>query len=352
MDSNILNYWDLEAGGALFMSEPIRRIFPRPRSEIEQYNPIMNSMPSWLPNRFKRGDPYRSVTMGFARLPGPGYEALHPELKGIDPEDYPDIYKLKILADVAPTSQQVGQLRESLFQRRAAGVTTEFENTELDVIMGDLSKRIGAIRDFEGHENQIRIPIISDITRAIYSTALSAVRHVTAPAEYLIPAGFRPVQKLLSENRTAIETYEYDRLYATPNAFWNKPIRDWIRPSFYTALHAMGWNGKPSFVEERNDIDSHFDKLNFMKFMTLSQTAENPQDRKRFLRLASQTRYGVNPQGDAMSIYMSLPKEEQAYFVAFANANEGDRDRILEMVPEDQEQLYQAVWSRMDSGET
>ena len=68
MDSNILNYWDLEAGGALFMSEPIRRIFPRPRSEVEQYNPIMNSMPSWLPNRFKRGDPYEVllwVSQGF-----------------------------------------------------------------------------------------------------------------------------------------------------------------------------------------------------------------------------------------------------------------------------------------------
>lgn len=351
MDSDILNYWDMEAGGALFMSEPIRRILPRPRSEIEQYNPIMNSMPSWLPDRFKRGDPYRNITMGFARLPGLGYESLHPELKGIDPEDYPDIYKLKILADVAPTSKEIANLRESLFQRRAAGISTEFENTQLDLIMSDLSKRLAPIRDFEGHENQIRIPIVSDITRGIYSTALSAVRHITAPAEFLIPAGFRPVQKLLSENRTAIETYEYDRLYATPNAFWNKPIRDWIRPSFYSALHAMGWQGKPAFVEERNSIDSHFDKLNFMKFMMLSQSADNPQDRKRFLRLASQTRYGVNPNGDAMSIYMSLPKEEQAYFVAFANAQEGDRDRILEMVPEDQAHLYQSVWSRMDTGE-
>ena len=64
MDSDILNYWDMEAGGALFMSEPIRRIFPRPRSEIEEYNPIMNSMPSWLPDRFKRGDPYRNIPMG------------------------------------------------------------------------------------------------------------------------------------------------------------------------------------------------------------------------------------------------------------------------------------------------
>ena len=120
--------------------------------------------------------------------------------------------------------------------------------------MSDLSKRLAPIRDFEGHENQIRIPFVSNITRGIYSAALSAVRHITAPAEYLIPAGFRPVQKLLSENRSAIETYEYDRLYATPNAFWNKPIRDWIRPSFYSALHLMGWQGKPSFVEERNSI--------------------------------------------------------------------------------------------------
>ena len=37
-----------------------------------------------------------------------------------------------------------------------------------------------------------------------------------------------------------------------------------------------------------------------------------------------------------MSIYMSLPKEEQAYFNAFANAQGSDRERILEMIREDQ----------------
>jgi len=36
--------------------------------------------------------------------PGAGYEALHPELEGVDPEDYPDIHKMAILADVAPYS--------------------------------------------------------------------------------------------------------------------------------------------------------------------------------------------------------------------------------------------------------
>jgi hypothetical protein len=39
-------------------------------------------------------------------LPGAGYAALHPELKDIDPEDYPDIHKMAILADVAPYSRE------------------------------------------------------------------------------------------------------------------------------------------------------------------------------------------------------------------------------------------------------
>jgi hypothetical protein len=55
---------------------------------------------------FRKGDPYIKVDEGFARLPGAGYEALHPELEGINPEDYPDIAKMRILADVAPYSRE------------------------------------------------------------------------------------------------------------------------------------------------------------------------------------------------------------------------------------------------------
>lgn len=51
---------------------------------------------------FRKGDPYVKTDQGFARLPGAGYEAIHPELKDVNPEDYPDINKLAILADVAP----------------------------------------------------------------------------------------------------------------------------------------------------------------------------------------------------------------------------------------------------------
>jgi hypothetical protein len=46
---------------------------------------------------FKVGDPYVRIDDGYARLPGAGYEALHLELKGLNPEDYPDIHKLRTL---------------------------------------------------------------------------------------------------------------------------------------------------------------------------------------------------------------------------------------------------------------
>jgi len=75
-------------------------------------------MPSWLPGddymtNFRVGDPYVQIDDGYARLPGAGYEALHPELKGLAPEDYPDIHKLRILSDVAPYSREYNQVSPS-----------------------------------------------------------------------------------------------------------------------------------------------------------------------------------------------------------------------------------------------
>jgi hypothetical protein len=55
---------------------------------------------------FQKGDPYIKVDEGYARLPGKGYEAIHPELEGLNFEDYPDIDRMRILGDVAPYSRE------------------------------------------------------------------------------------------------------------------------------------------------------------------------------------------------------------------------------------------------------
>ena len=120
MTSTSRRYYEMELGAGMApspgmnemfgYSEPLRRFIQREGFE-PQANEIPNTMPSWMPGddyytNFRVGDPFIKVDQGFARLPGKGYEALHPELEGISPEDYPDINKMAILADVAPYSRE------------------------------------------------------------------------------------------------------------------------------------------------------------------------------------------------------------------------------------------------------
>jgi hypothetical protein len=97
-----------------------------------QANEIPNTAPSCLPGddyytNFHVGDPFIKVDQGFARLPGAGYAALHPELKDVDPEDYPDIHKMAILADVAPYSREYHTIRQRVAQQARGDTQLEIE---------------------------------------------------------------------------------------------------------------------------------------------------------------------------------------------------------------------------------
>lgn len=75
-------FWDQDFGGiGGEANEIFRRFLPHRRRQIEEINPIRNTMPSWMPGSdyytdFKHGDPYIKVKHGEERLPGAGYEAL------------------------------------------------------------------------------------------------------------------------------------------------------------------------------------------------------------------------------------------------------------------------------------
>jgi hypothetical protein len=72
----------------------------------------------------------RAKNRCYARLPGAGYEALHLGLKDLNPEDYPDIHKMSILADVAPQSREYNIYQQKI-GKEAQG------NTELDRVRED-----------------------------------------------------------------------------------------------------------------------------------------------------------------------------------------------------------------------
>lgn len=120
MTSYSRQFWDMSIGGFDFftgdISEIGRRFIPRERTDIEEINPIRNTMPEWMPgpeyfDDFKHGDPYVKIKRGEIRLPGEAYESineLHPDELG----RYGKFDRFKILADVAPYSKQYKYYRD------------------------------------------------------------------------------------------------------------------------------------------------------------------------------------------------------------------------------------------------
>ena len=103
-------FWDSGIGGVGGeQMEIVRRFLPE-YSRRRRVNPLMNTMAEkhpWLPEKFYIGDPFSSLPMGEARLPGEGYEAinqLHPDQFASD--GYGAIDRYKILADIAPNSAE------------------------------------------------------------------------------------------------------------------------------------------------------------------------------------------------------------------------------------------------------
>jgi hypothetical protein len=112
MSSFSRRFWDSSVGGigGEFM-EIARRFIPHENHDINRINNIQNTMPDWIPERYRFGDPYEKLPNGEMRLPGDGYEAmykLHPDQFG----NYGAFDRMKILADIAPWSKEYRIWRE------------------------------------------------------------------------------------------------------------------------------------------------------------------------------------------------------------------------------------------------
>lgn len=132
-------WWDLDMGGfGGNLSEIGRRFLPK-EDHTKDINPIPNTMPNWLPGPeyfvdFQHGDPYAKIKHGEIRLPGEAYEAIYevPEVEKLMqiPEIaamvenriisrgdlYGPVTRFRILADVAPYSEQFRQLNAQIGQ--------------------------------------------------------------------------------------------------------------------------------------------------------------------------------------------------------------------------------------------
>lgn len=317
------------------------------------------------------------IQEGELRLPGPGYAARFSELEGIDPKDYPLIHRYKILADVAPYTDKFKQHASMVRAARKGSDWTEQNESIYQATQQQLEEKrrnktfyqyqaLGPLGEIGGGDrtyyqgkddstglleqlNRIKTenrPSPS-LWKRFFGGYWEALAHnAETPFEYLTPIS--PAAKLI-HMRSPIESYEKDVVYGTQNAFWNKPYENFLRPAKDLFLKEFGDRSIPEHVESQRKLEEYFDVLKYAKASRLAnQTAldHNFQGVREQEQLKNETLFGMNPfTQNPRHIYRALPKRDKDYFEAFSNAETvAERERILSLVPENQQALYKAQW--------
>ena len=346
------SFWESEIGDP-GTTEAVRRVLMRRSSEYETFNPLANDQPSWMPMKLRMGSPTAKAG-GLARslLPGPSMENIYPELAGVHPEDYPMIYRMRVLSALAPETREFRETQKAVYEMAKNGAYKEEELKQIEQMSQDAGRILRGYVNEKVNPRAIEVPLISSLTQAAWQTGWAAARSAAAPAEYLVPFGFRPFQKFTGFMRDPIEQYKYENVYGSPTGDWQAPWNDWFRPAFLTAGSLLPGEFTPSYRKKIHDTNEYFDKLEFYKYASLALEAEKMGGNANDLyRRAAETRYGINPYGSTMGVYWSLPIEQRKYMHSFLEASERERSQILKILPEDHKHLYRAMWQRLDSGE-
>jgi hypothetical protein len=180
----------------------------------------------------------------------------------------------------------------------------------------------------------------------LFGTAWELLTHKgELPTELLTP--FAPFSKFVHA-RTAIEEYEKTQVFGTESAFWQKPIAQFLKPYGHTMRSLVDESYIPEGVQRRRQLQEYFDKLQYIKFTRLSHMAAQTGQQELEVKtqeIRHQTLFGVDPYGSFSNILKALPGTERDFFTAFAMAKSPeDRERILQLLPENEKPIYIARW--------
>lgn len=341
IDSTRRDYWDLNLGGLVGLTEPYRRFNPKRPYVFDYVNEIKNQMPEWMPGEdyyidFTKGDPYTKVPEGEYRLPGEGYAARFEELEGVDPADYPLIHRYKILADVAMYSKEYKSAKAALRKSDLTDYERNiFEVTEQQVEEKRVRKRFWK----ESSDIEAEQSLYKGYAKTVFDVARSS------PFEQLLP--FSPAHKFLPGG-SALQQYE-ESIYGKDFKLWQRPIDDFIKPFISSSAWAAGIRSVPSDVEEARTIEEYFDELKYVKFRRLERqaTAAGDEDNAKLYRSQwGRTVLGADPYGHISRITGSIPKREREYFKAFTESEPEGKEEILEIAPKNLRSLYIAQWDK------
>ena len=343
--SDTLN--DANLGDMLGFGEFSRRLIPQSAAvKRDTVNPMRNQVaPDWLPKNetkyyknFERGNYYSHMENGEYLLPGSkGFETLNPELKGIDPNNYPLVYQYKILQNVARGSSEHIAVKKYLAEH-----LDELSEKEKDVFFEaygqdterDVQKRF---TDYKTGSEKSNMGVIGLTQNAIWES----FSHLESPLEPLTP--FRPMAKFVHQ-RTAVEDYIKTQLMGSDVGIWTNPYSHFLKPT----LNRLADSGsidqfKPKEAIEKENVDTYFDKLSLVKAIKTNDTYDIERN------ITALSYLGINDPGSMKRFKSALPEGQSAYVEAFSQEKDKKkRNQILSLVPKDIGRAYQSIWSNID----
>lgn len=344
------DFKDANVGDAFGLGEVSRRIIPMGAgSNPDDVNPMLNNAPQWLPNDptkyfndFSRGNPFSKIPLGEHRLPGKGLEAYRPELKGMDPNDYPLIYQYQVLSDVATNSPEHLSLKTYLLNADKEG---KLSDTERDMFYESLTeeqakKQRKQFSEYKSDEQFSKFSLGGKVLNTIWETA---AHNAESPLETLTP--FRPGAKFIHK-RSAIEDYEMTMLNGPDTGIWTNPYSHFIRPAINRTAGILPGTQKPEHAEERDNVEEYFDKLEYLKARRNGRT----NDVLRTVHGA--TAAGILDVNDFNKFSAGLSDNQRDYLQSFSKTTDSsDRRKILEMLPTDVAAGYQRIWNNLEVAE-
>ena len=338
---------DANLGDMLGFGEFSRRLIPQSAAvKRDTINPMRNQVaPDWLPKNetkyyknFERGNYYSHMENGEYLLPGSkGFETLNPELKGVDPNNYPLVHQYKILQNVARGSSEHIAVKKYLAEH-----LDELSEKEKDVFFEaygqdterDVQKRF---TDYKTGSEKSNMGVVGLTQNAIWES----FSHLESPLEPLTP--FRPMAKFVHQ-RTAVEDYIKTQLMGSDVGIWTNPYSHFLKPT----LNRLADSGsidqfKPKEAIEKENIDTYFDKLSLVKAIKTNDTYDIERN------VTALSYLGINDPGSMKRFKSALPEGQSAYVEAFSQEKDKKkRNQILSLVPKDIGRAYQSIWSNID----
>lgn len=301
------------------------------------------------------------IPLGEWRIPGETYFQLHPRLRNIPLEKWPVIDKLRVLGDIAPYSDKY---KAMLIQARTMKKTPEEQEQYKEIIRQVAEKK----KTKEFYEYKYKTPARTEVQKlladsnesektvkpgflgSLFGKYWETIAHgIETPMEYLTPLS--PGAKLV-HMRTAVEDYERTQVFGKEAGFWQHPIEDFLKPFTRSLLASAGDREIPTDIQRKRNIQQYFDVLKYVKFTKLRNEAlefNNQELAQEYEEERKTTLTGVNVFSQNFSrMFKALPRSERDYFTAFSEADLEERQKILELVPESEKDLYSARWFIQD----